>query len=145
VTNSSNAATGYIGEVAYANDSVGTNATGSWQNLLSLSLTAGDWQVTGQVTVDNAGANPSIGGNEENLIALSQYSAGTTTDHVMGDNQIGIYVHYEATYSDWTSATIANWRINTTTTGYVYLKCDINAATGGPPVTYSRLSARRMR
>lgn len=79
------AASGYYGEYVSSITTVFTNLATSdtFQNIVSLSLTAGNWQLCGG-TVITLNAAVSVGQMD---IAISSYSANTTTDHIVGFNQ----------------------------------------------------------
>jgi hypothetical protein len=137
VTNDS-AAAGKVGEVMRNTLGVGTNlvTTAVYQNVASLNLTAGDWDVTGVVTFALNGATVTNG-----AIALSAYSANTVTDHVYGDNVADIPPPTATTAS---TGCLANWRVSLAAPATIYLKASGTYSAGNPQIG-GRISARRVR
>lgn len=109
------ASTGYIGEhiSSVVSSLANMAATNTWGNITSISLTAGDWDVTGQAYYSTAG-----GGNVVLHGAISIYSGNTTTDHVNGQNVMTIN---ETSGSAQMSLGIS-YRISISGTTTVYLK-----------------------
>jgi hypothetical protein len=131
------AAAGQVGESVRSNNSTGlvSSADSVWTNLVSISLTAGDWDVTGLLDVSEAAATTWVQG------AISVNSGTTTTDHVHGDNYLssnGI-----GAVGNGTVLTISAYRLSLSSTTTVYLKFFANGA--GNKTIYGRLSARRVR
>lgn len=127
---------GNVGEAfrAYQN-SVNAAATGVWGNIASINLTPGDWDISGGALLSSAGATVAAG----SIVALSAYSGNTTTDHLSGDNQLGIGI---PTVSNSPGVHIASWRQTINANQTYYVKGFANY-TGGPPQFYGRISARR--
>jgi hypothetical protein len=135
-TTSDSAAAGNIGEhvSSTAINVVAVNAT--YVNITSISLTPGDWDVTGQITyTPNTGV--SLG---QFYGAVSAFSGNTTTDHVLYDNVIfGVEnAAFNETY------TVAAWQVSLATTTTIYLKANAAFASGIVNIG-GRISARRMR
>lgn len=137
-TTNDSAASGYIGEyvesVISTFQTITNNVTS--QNLTSISLTAGDWDVTGMVTFTINGSNIDMC-----YAGISLYSGSTDTDRVQGKNWLqtrepNVYVN--------TSVTIANYRISISSTTTVYLKVYAEF-TSGNPKALGTISARRVR
>src|SRR5665213_3247064 len=134
VTND-NAAAGNVGEhISSTALSSTPGATNTYSNLTSISLTAGDWDVTGQTMYLINGAT--ITGQNE--IYVSLFSGNTLTDQSYGDNDLygpGTVVN---------TLTVGAWRVSISSTTTVYLKWRC-AYSAGTPVCYGRISARRVR
>jgi hypothetical protein len=130
VATNSNAAAGIVGEYVrnYA-AAVTAAATNTFKNITSISLTAGDWDVTGLAYMTNSGTR--------NGLAVSQYPNNTTTDHVEGDNLL---------YAGGGDAglTVAAYRLSLAGSATVYLKGLMTYSTGGTSMS-GRISARRVR
>lgn len=80
----SSPAPGEIGEViqSVVSTAANTAATGTFGNVTSIALTAGDWDITGQVEMQLNGATMTT----VFVAAISINSGNTTTDHIEGDN-----------------------------------------------------------
>jgi hypothetical protein len=75
--------TGYIGQVLTATGAaVAGGAASTFANCTSITLTAGNWSVSGSLSINNNGATAV----DTFLIAISGYSANTNTDHTTGMN-----------------------------------------------------------
>lgn len=133
VTDASNATSGYIGEVL---QTVQAAAVGSafvsteFGNVTSRALTAGDWLVSGTL-------NWVAGTFTVMKAAVSVNSGNTTTDHVVGSNE----VDYALTVAG--AASISDYRVNVSGATTVYLKA---ALTGTPADIFTgRITAQRIR
>lgn len=151
VTND-DAAAGYIGEYVYSTIAVGAISpagSGTWTNITSITLSAGDWDVTGfaSSSLNSATVSSYFYG------AVSAYSGITTTDHVDGDNRsscqsptstynVNLPIPNVRVTSDGTNLKIAGFTVNSTQT--IYLKAVISYSAGTPKF-HGRLSARRVR
>ena len=135
----SDAAAGIVGEVARATQTVSTNiaTTNTYQNLASISLTAGDWDVSGHALFLLNGATMTT----FCAAAVSIHSDTTTTDHQSGDN-VAITFPPDATANP--TVAIPAYRINVSSTTTVYLKVLANFSAGNPQAR-GRISARRAR
>lgn len=136
VTND-NADAGYVGEVARS--AVGpTNFPTStqWGDITSISLTAGDWDVTGVIYAQANSATVT-----KVQMAITTTSGNSTAGFIVGDNAIGVYLPTNTADS---SGTIPSVRVSLSETTVVYLKFNatFSAAT---PQAYGRISARRIR
>lgn len=139
VTDGSSATAGDVGEHQQSRVTSLTNlpvATGNWGNLTSLSLTAGDWDVTGLSVFDANGATVTAV-----VLAVSVNSGSTTTDHQVGDNQI---TTFPATSTYDSTAIVPHYRLSLSGTTTVYLKSFVNYSAATPRYR-CRLSARRVR
>lgn len=133
------AASGYIGEYIEATSTASTNVgtTGAYADYVSISLTAGDWDVTGLMRHINNGSTETTV-----FTALSAYSANTTTDHVVGTNIISCT---PPNGNSGMSIVIPVWRVSITGTATYYLKGAANYSAGTPQMSGGRISARRVR
>lgn len=136
------AGTGNIGEYVSSsvfNQAVGT--AGQYSDVTSVSLTAGDWDVTGILAIVRTGATftsvTAFGG-------ISTTSGNSSTGLTTGDTLV--YLSYGSDTSFLgASGTIGALRISLTTTTTVYLKGYVDGYTIGTPKHYGRISARRVR
>lgn len=134
VTDGSSSAVGAIGEVITTSQvsAVGAAFTvAQWGNILSITLTPGDWLVHGVVNL------AVLALMTDAQLAVSTISGNTTTDHVVGDNVLGIAIG-----SGNNSGTIV-MRVNVTVSTTVYLKAKLTGAVGN--ALTGRLNGRRMR
>lgn len=137
-TTNDNAATGFVGEYVSSNVFTATNdgTTNVYTNLAQVSLTAGDWDVTGCVGFLAGGAT--VTGND---FAISVNSGNTTTDQHEPENQLELPLSSSASSSD---GCIAAFRQSINATTIVYLKTAV-VYTGGPNKVRGSLHARRVR
>jgi hypothetical protein len=139
-TTNNSASAGFVGEFissVAAPSSVTVAPSGTYGNVVQISLTPGDWDVTGVGVLNAAGATYS---SESWGVAVSSYSGNVVTDHVYGYNQL-----YFSDYSANDQAgPIPVVRFNIASTTIVYLKVTANYS-AGQPLCYGRLSARRVR
>lgn len=133
------ASAGYIGEYIESIVSTATNytvSTGVYQNITSISLTAGDWDIYGQMDIGPNGAT--LAGNM--LCAISANSGSTTTDHVTGDNVLSV----NGTASTSNFGQTVSWRRTISGTTTYYLKVSL-AYSAGTPRFRGKIYARRRR
>lgn len=141
-TNTNNNATaGSYGEwiQAYASG-VSAAATGVFANITSVSLSTGDWDVSGMGMFSDVAGTTS----GPNNLAISAFSGNTQTDHVASDNQSygptgGATLSYSLGFTS-----IAAFRMSLASTTTVYLKGLVTYASGSPALA-GRISARRVR
>jgi hypothetical protein len=139
VPNNSSAAAGYVGEYIVGSNTASTNysATGVWGNYTSVTLTAGDWDVT-----INAQATIGAGGTQTYFeIGLSAESGATFTDGVAGVNKFGAL---PPTSSADSSISMANYRLSISAGNTYYMKFRAGWATTNPTMR-ATCSARRVR
>lgn len=131
-----NAASGDYGEAlrSYAT-SVAAAATNTYGNITSITLGAGDWDVSGIATANV------IGTVTRSIFALSAFSGNTTTDHANADNVIDGDL---PTGSSNGGAAIPVWRVSVSSSTTIYLKARLTYASGSPTLD-GRISARRVR
>jgi hypothetical protein len=137
------AAAGYIGEsirsLVTRASGVSATTTGQWFDITSITLTAGDWLVTGMGLLNANGAT--ITANSA-AIAISINSANTITDHVEGDNVADILVTPSAATDS--NNNIPNYRLSLSGSTIVYLKCLMGYSVATPKGS-GRISAVRIR
>jgi hypothetical protein len=128
---------GRIGErisstLARASSVNGVN--GNFVNITSIVLTAGHWCVTGQaVEVLNSATSTAF------RLAVSSFSANTSTDHVQGDNDLNCN---PATGAYDMGQTIGCWPVSINSPTTIYLK-GAAVFSAGTPILYGRISAVR--
>jgi len=131
------AAAGYVGEyVSSAVTATNYGATNVWGDLTSISLTAGDWDVTAVAFINVNGATMTYADT-----GISVTSGNSSTGLVFGDN----YLEINAVPTFNTGISIPAYRISIASTTTVYLKYRAGYSAGGPPTAAGRLSARRVR
>lgn len=132
------ATAGDVGEYVSASVTTPANhaATGTYTNITSISLTAGDWLVSGLILGElNGATQTALYG------AISLFSGATTTDHVFGDNQSMATPPATAYHS---GIVIPLWRVSVASTTTVYLKTKADYSAGTPQYV-GRISAWRLR
>lgn len=139
-TTTNDAATaGQIGE--YVESVVGnTNApaTTNFGDMTSISLTAGDWDVSAGAFAATNGATLT----DSFTFGISITSGNSATGLVIGDSEVIFPVSALGTN---TSGFIACRRFSLATTTTLYAKMRAFYSGGGPPLFAGRLSARRVR
>lgn len=134
-TDGSNAAAGGVGEYksAYNYSPVSLTGINQWTDGTSLSLTAGDWMVYGEIWTSAGGAS-GIGNGE---IGFGTSSGNNAPSEVT----LGLWV------TDGRAGQITTMqRMVLTTTTTVYLKALLQGYTGGPPTIFtSKIKAWRVR
>lgn len=132
---------GQIGEHILSILAVGSSVsitTATPKNVLSISLTAGDWNVDGNVNFTAAAATTAAG-------ALWTAGINATSATIPTDGtEVPILVPAETTATYLNSITIPKKRISLTTTTTVYLVAEATF-TAGTVGGYGKLSARRVR
>lgn len=151
VTDGSSAASGKVGEylesIVAAGSAASTSTSGTVQNITSLSLTAGDWDVSGIVSYISASVT--------NVFHAAQVSISTTsathnlvstafTNHSFGSlTTIALDNPYSA--SGVESLKVGSYRINVNAPTTVYLVSTLNWVTSTQPTAYGTIRARRIR
>jgi len=134
-----NAAAGFVGEFI-SSGLVGSNnfpgASGAWGDATSISLTAGDWDVSMTIQTTSSGATVS-----DVEIGISVTSGNSSTGLDFGDNALDLFPPTAATNSG-ASLGPKRFSLSGTTTIYAKLLGSYSVAT---PKYTCRLSARRMR
>jgi hypothetical protein len=135
-----NGIAGTIGEYLSATASGNVGTSGQFSNVTSITLTAGDWDVSGICVVGANGATLS----SAIQIALSADSGNSTGDHVNGDN-VAIFQFNNSGTGNSITGVIPAWRVSIASTTTIYLKT-LSTYSGGPtPQASGRISARRVR
>ena len=131
-------ATGFLGEyVESVVSNVAFPATGVYGDATSISLTAGDWDVTASVFASFNG-----GTFTDWSLGISTTSGNSSSGLVNGSNLFGAIS--PATASTNFPAALANYRISLSATTTVYMKYRATWVTTAPSI-FRRLSARRVR
>ena len=134
-TDASIAASGQVGQANRNYQGANAAATTVWGNLASLSLPAGDFDVSCNVYLYRNGATLT----GDTSIAISLYSGNTTTDHTNGDNVLTTTMGS----GNYAGLTVVNYQINASVAQTVYMK-HLWVYSAGTPVSYGRISYRRM-
>jgi len=135
------AAAGDIGEAVSSNvliaSAVSATGTGQRTVITSISLTAGDWDVSGLIVVTR---------NSATMTGI-QVGIGTAS----GDNETGFVDGSNSTYAPAPTSdsfhqpvTIPPFRVSISASGTYYLKF-YGAYSAGTPKAFGRISARRVR
>lgn len=135
------AASGKVGEYVESVISTGTSfpATTAYGDLTSISLTAGDWEVTLVFAFNQSGATwTSCDGG------ISTTSGNSSTGLVYGSNLARITGQNSATMLNAGTVSVAGYRMSLSATTTVYAKMAATYSLGTPDCR-GRLSARRMR
>jgi len=138
-TTNNNAAAGNYGEYASTSSIAFANiaGTGTFGNVVSMALTAGDWDLSGCVTLKLNGAVIT-----DYEVAVSSFTGNTTTDHVEGSNWTESAGFPIATANS--SLCVPRFRVTLagTTTMFIKAKGAFSVAT---PQAIGTLTARRVR
>lgn len=144
VTDGSNAEAGKWGEFkSSATSSAGVNSvsSGFYGDILSISLTAGDWDISCVGTVAKNGAT--IGASAAYQVGISTVAGNSGAGMSLGDNLHSLVP--PETAGTISTGSVPTYRLVLTTTTTVYFKYRAEYSSGGPPVWYGRISARRVR
>lgn len=144
-TTSDSAPTGTVGEFVFGQVIVGSRisagSTGTFANIVTIQVTAGDWDVAGIVQGVNNGATMT----GLMLAAVSGYSANTTTDESDGYNTVkGAPPASNSGVGTDVSLSIPMWRVQAAVTLSLFLKAQFSYS-GGPPQMFGSIMARRRR
>lgn len=144
ITDGSNACSGCVGEyIESVVSAVNSPTTGQYGDLTSISLAAGDWDVTVVAYLSRNGATYTLDGAFQ--IGISTVSGNTNAGTAVGDNILYFVNQTGSLSQNDSSSSVANYRMNLTTTKTVYAKYRAEYTAGGPPQWSARLSARRVR
>lgn len=137
-TTNNDAVAGYVGEyIQSVVAAVSFPSTGTWGDLASISLTAGDWDVNGMLATSRNGATVTSCD-----IGISTTTGNSTTGLVYGSNRFEFPSPLAGNYD--TSGYVPAFRISLATTTTVYLKFSAAFSIATPQAS-GRLSARRIR
>lgn len=130
---------GFKGETIFSTNPgvVAAAATTNWANYQTLSLLAGDYLVYGGIEMQGNGSTTT--GFQT---AISLFSAGTTTDHVTGYNNI---VFNQAISNEIYTPMISAFHVLLASTTTVYLKMRWNYSAGAPQGINGLIWAHRIR
>jgi hypothetical protein len=134
-------AAGNLGERIESNSTTNQTATTSTQfsDLLSISLTAGVWDVTAlAISNGNASTFSSF------RYALSLNSGNTTTDHVNGKNVTETTASTAFGTNDRDTVGITPWRVTVSATTTVYFKQAFTYTVGTPATRFCSMGATRV-
>lgn len=132
-TTNDSACLGCVGEYVTATANKTSAATNTYDDLTSISLTAGDWDVWGQINfADNGGTYTQY------LVAITGTPGNSSTGQVLGDTMFYMVLDADA------SLPLVPFRTSIASTTTVYLKYRC-LYTGTAPGVYGRISARRVR
>ena len=135
------AAAGYVGEriaSTVTNASVGSN--GAYHNQTSISLTAGDWDVSAVVYYLKNGAT--VSGSVAYMLGITASSANSDAGMVYGDSLI--YCGTPNVDNNISSCALPCVRISVASTTTIYMKTRAEYSAGTPQCS-GRISARRVR
>lgn len=137
------AAAGYIGEyiesLVSSNTSVGTS--GQYFDATSITLTAGDWDVTGLLTIKS---NSATFTSTYFAIGISTTTGNSATGLVEGVNDFDYGAVVPTTFSNF-GMSVPTYRMSVAGSTVVYLKGFVQVYTVGTPKYTCRLSAWRRR
>lgn len=138
-TTTDSASSGNVGEyMANHVQGIAAGTSTQFKTITSISLTAGDWDVSGSLEETLSASTPSgVGG-----IYISLFPDNTNTDMYEGDNTL--YFLPPTATNIASSDSIASLRISVAATTTVYLKGSATFSAGTPQFN-GRLSARRVR
>ena len=137
-TTADSAASGYIGETTSATVLVGSATsltTITTANVASLTLTAGDWDVSGAVVFNPLVSNPSY--------IWGGLSTASATIGTLGGLDNAIITN--PTFGNATSVSLAPYRISTTATTTAYLVAQTQLTGTGTCSAFGSIRARRER
>jgi hypothetical protein len=141
-TTNDNADAGNVGQHVSSNATINQNlaASTAWKDMTSISLTAGDWDVTVMGILNNNGATWT------RLDLATSSSAGDTSVGLTdGSNNIFKTFGSSSTTPGYDSLTIAAFRVSLSATTTYYLKARATYSAGTPQLYAGRISARRVR
>lgn len=138
-TNTNDSAnSGWIGDRISSGTQNGVSSTGTGQffDIVALSISSGDWDVSGLVVFTLNGSAQTVA-----LMAITSTSGNSTSGQIDGDNRCAVTV---PTATNDNSGSIPAFRVSLSATTTYYLKARMDY-TGGPPKAYGRISARKPR
>jgi len=136
-TTNDNADAGNVGEVVLSSVTSPTNypATGTWGDLTSISLTAGDWDIAGITQQTTPGTMTG-----ETRIGISTTSGNSATGLTIGYNRL---TFPNATATTDSGSSIPMYRLSLASTTTVYLKYFTEYTTGTPKAVGTIIARRR--
>ena len=142
-TTNNSAQAGSVGEYVSSYISTYANypATGVFGEATSISLTAGDWDISYVIFCTGSGSS-----NWAEAISWIGTAAGNNTTGLQGgDNTVDDAWARSVTAVGAVNQTIPAWRASISTTTTYYLKIYADYTSGAAPIFKCRLSARRVR
>jgi len=142
-TTNDSATAGYVGEYvsSYIPTYANYPATGVVGDATSISLTAGDWDISYVLFGTNSGSS-----NWSEVISFIGTASGNNTTGLQGgDNTVDDAWARSVTAVAAVNQTISAWRASISTTTTYYLKIYADYTSGAAPIYKCRISARRMR
>ena len=140
VTDGSNAAAGTIGEYVEGIRALASSinvVSATPINITSISLTAGDWDVEGNVQQNNVGGPTTT--------AMHAWVSSVSAALPAGLGTEGGYVQWRGSTTGNIGTCTGNRRFNLTATTTVYLSCQETFTGGSSVASYGMLRARRVR
>lgn len=136
------ASSGYIGEYIEGLQTSATNtgASATWFDAASITLTAGDWDVTELFSIQSKAA---LGISVINT-GISSTSGNSSSGLTLGVNEVSQDQPTALPNTDFTFSMVPSYRVSIASTTTYYLKAFVIWSTTAPQYT-CRISARRMR
>lgn len=140
-TTNDSAAAGFVGQFVSATvGNVNSTGTGQWFDVTSISLTAGDWDVTGMANESNNGGTWTTG-----ALGISTTTGNSPTGLVSGESLISGSWASSSTTPTSVCFTVMPVRFSLAATTTIYLKCQLSFSAGTARVEGASLRARRIR
>lgn len=133
-----NASAGYVGEYISSTTIDGTSfpPSGQYGDLISIDLTAGDWDIRGCINANKNGGAATISGMQ---ILISTTSGNSLGGAIESENLMDIYPP-----SDHNGTCIPSYRWSSNSSATMYLKY-FASYVGVAPLSRGNISARRVR
>jgi len=141
------ACTGCIGEYKYSwvNAVSGSGGASAYSDLTSLTLTAGDWDVQVSATMRNNGSGWSPASNAATGCGSTTHSGNDGTGVTEGLNFVSLQPYAAFGSFSYQNITTPTIQYSVATSSTAYLKIYNGPYTGGPPLYYAVIRARRVR
>lgn len=142
-TTNDDAAAGDIGEYIESTVSnTSTGSTGQYYDITSISLTKGDWDISGMSQFSRNGATFTL---VDLVLAITTTSGNNSTGVIPGVNTSEFNPGATMLSFGFVSVSVPVYRMSLSSTTTVYLKGFVDAYSAGTPKQYARISARRVR
>lgn len=115
-----------------------TGTSNQYKDVVSVSLTPGDWDITAQAQTNN-----NVSATQSWTLAVSTTSGNSSAGLITGDTKFDQTI--TTSMGAAMTQTIANWRLVLTTSETAYLKHSYAFTSGTPQLSGARISARRVR
>ena len=141
-TTNNDAQAGSVGEYveAIASTAVNCAADTAWSDVASISLTAGDWDVSGMLCIYNNGATWTRAD-----LGIGAVAGDNGTGIITGSNQSLMIFASTSTAITFLTFAVPSYRVSLSTTTTYYLKANATYSAGTPKTGFGRISARRVR